>query len=372
MCQKTKVMTGKQRLTNILNKQPIDRPAWTTTIDPSTRSLMSQEIREMEYLDFYRLIGCDLLFLNELGGLPELQPLTPPCKQVTPQLQVEQTTLPDGTSRHKIISPWGELVSESRDHPTKYPVQSIEDVRIFTKIWESLRYEEQAGAAESYARVEQALGDTGICADRPQPSPVQELLENDMGMLAFYYLLDDYPREMEKLLEVMHTRRLEEYEITARVSRNQVIIPMENTSSRLTSPAVYAKYSFPQIRDYVDIIHKHGKKAVIHMCGHLKALLGVIGKTGLDGINGLTPPPFGDTPFEDALDRLGEDIIILGGAFPSDIFHGAHLTYEKLALALERLYTPRIRKANFLLSVQADIPTELERFEMVRKWFNDL
>jgi len=92
------------------------------------------------------------------------------------------------------------------------------------------------------------------------PSPVQNLLEYEMGMTNFYYLLDDYPREVEELLAVMHSKRLREYEIFAQRTPAEAVIPVENTSSTLISPRLYREYSVPQIRDYVDVLHSMGRR----------------------------------------------------------------------------------------------------------------
>ena len=55
------------------------------------------------------------------------------------------------------------------------------------------------------------------------------------------------------------------------------------------------------------------------MCGHVKNLLDQIKDTGLDGVHALTPPPTGDTPWELAMDVIGEDLIIIG-VFDPTIF----------------------------------------------------
>ena len=121
------------------------------------------------------------------------------------------------------------------------------------------------------------------------------------------------------------------------------MIPIENTSSTLISPDLYRTYSLPQIRDYVDVLHQHGKKAVLHMCGHLKALLPVVRETGLDGINAVTPPPVGTTFFEDVLDAYGEDFLLFGAILDPTVFHGPGVSHDQLRAFLDRLYTPRLR-----------------------------
>ena len=49
---------------------------------------------------------------------------------------------------------------------------------------------------------------------------------------------------------------------------------------------------------------------------------------GLDGINALTPPPVGNTPFEFTLDELGDDLIIFGGVLDEGVFQKEGVSAE--------------------------------------------
>ena len=101
----------------------------------------------------------------------------------------------------------------------------------------------------------------------------------------------------------------------------------------------------------------------------LRNLLEPLGLTGMDGINGLTPPPVGDCPFEQALDVLGEHLVILGGVLTPTVLHAPAATTGDVWRALDAVYSPRIRRSNFLLWVAVDgLPTPLERFLAVREW----
>ena len=122
----------------------------------------------------------------------------------------------------------------------------------------------------------------------------------------------------------------------------------------------------PHVRDFVDIAHAAGKTALIHMCGHVRDILTDFKETGADGIHALTPPPTGNTEWELALDVLGEDLVIFGILDPS-IF--CLEPVDNIAPALDRLYTPRLRRANFCLWAGADgLAIPLERFEAVKRW----
>ena len=359
-------MTGHERLMAILNRQPVDRLAWTTLVDDRTRSVMPKEVRGLPVLDFYRYIGCSIMQFGSYG-LPAEQQVKM-ARRVWPAR--ESWTQEDAGQVHRITSDRGTLTAIFRsDHPVRYPIQGPQDLETFTWLWEQAHYEQVEGAADNCRRAEEAVGQDGMFFPTLEPSPVQDLIEVQMGLENFYYFLQDYPSQMQRCLDAMHRARLQEYEIVARCMAGPAMIPVENTSSSLTSPEIYRRYSLPQIQDYVRIAHRHGRKVVLHMCGRLRSLLGLIAQTGADGINALTPPPVGDCPFEYALDVLGEDLVMMGNIFQGTVFQKSQVTREEIWRALDGLYTPRIRRAHMLLWLGADgLPTPLERFLAVQEW----
>jgi len=384
-------MNGRERLHAILNHQPVDRLSWTTLVDDVTRKDMPDEVRKLSTIEFYRSIGCDIVQFGNYG-LGEEDAVTSPSRWQCRELVYEVETQEDGRpvrrrldsgvvvgagtaagSAHMTIrrlSPWGTLTTVfDHDHPVEYPVKSLEDLRVLRAIWEASDYVEIPGMEASLARIERNIGADGMYVPTLDPSPVQYLLEYEMGVAGFYYLLEDHRQEVEELLAVMHARRLREYEILARRTSAEVVIPVENTSTTMISPEMYEKYSLPQIRDYVEVLHAHDKKAVLHMCGHLKDLLPVVKKTNLDGINAVTPPPVGDTYFEGILDAYGDDFTIFGGVLCPSVFHKLDLDLNELRTFLDRLYTSRLRRANLVLWVAVDgLTTQMERFLTVGQW----
>jgi len=386
-------MTGRERLHAILNRQPTDRLSWTTLVDDVSRSVMPADVRRLAPIEFYRMIGCDIVQFGNYGlsdedAVPQPSRLT--CSEMSREIEMETNGMvtrrqitaeadvtfgmggetAGGRVTLRRITPWGTLTTVLKnDHPVEYPVRSLADLRILRAIWEASDYMEQAGMEEKLTRLDRLIGDEGLYFPTLDPSPVQYLLEYEMGMANFYYLLDDHRREVEELLAVMHAKRLREYEILARRSPAEAVIPVENTSSTAISPALYRTYSLPQIRDYVDVLHARGKKAVLHMCGQLKALLPAIGETGLDGINAVTPPPVGTTFYEDVLDAYGDDFVLFGAILDPTVFHRPNLRPDELHDFLDRLYTPRLRRAHMVLWLAVDgLATPLERFQAVNKW----
>lgn len=364
-------MTGRERLTNIIDKKPIDKLAWTTLVDDKSRSAMPKEIREMPVLDFYRHIGCDVFQFGNYGLSRDVC-FIPPASFVMADVKVEWEDRPNNINVKKLISPFGMLETVYQNwHPIEHPVKTLTDIEILTNIWKHAYYEKRNDEVvnESWARVNSAIGDSGVYFQTLEPSPVQTLIEYEMGMMNFYGFLQDYEKEMNELLDVMHERRKQEYEITAEYSPAKEMLLVENTSSMLISPSLYRKYSVPQLRDYGEILRKHGKKMILHMCGHLKNLLQYVKETNPDGYNALTPPPIGDVSCEAGLDILGEDALLFGIPYDSSIFCSPVATPDTIKSGLDAMYSPRVRKANILMGVTADgLATELWRFIAVKEW----
>jgi uroporphyrinogen-III decarboxylase len=184
-------------------------------------------------------------------------------------------------------------------------------------------------------------------------------------MAGFYYLWHDHPADVDGLVAAIHQRQREAFALLAQ-GPCEVIVLVENTSSYYISPQLYRRHNGPHVAEYVEAVHQAGKVAVVHMCGHVRGLLEQIRDTGLDGVHALTPPPTGDTPWELALDVLGEEIAIVGALDPTVFATGP---LEAIPAELDRVYTPRLRRAHFVLGPFADgIPVPVERFQAVQRW----
>lgn len=357
-------MTGRERIERTLSGLKTDRVPWTTIADDRSRQGMSDEYAECSFLDFYRKIGCDILMFGKYGMPPEAQPLEP-FEYLLPSSETNREE--DGVwVSERSLGKRTLTARQKAGHPIKYPVETAEDTRLLLDIWEGTEVRVAQNYAESSARADRWIGDDGVFAQTLLPSPIQMLIENECGSENFYYLLQDEPELMERLIGAMYAKRRIEYQITAEKSPFPLAIPVENTSTTLISPNIYRKYSMPHIAEYASIMHKNGKKAIIHMCGLLKNLLPSLKETGIDGIHALTEPTVGDCRFEEALDALGDDLIIIGVLSPA-VFQGGYTTEEQIRLCVKKTLTDRIRNSHFILWPAIDgLPTPVWKLKAVR------
>lgn len=354
----TAPMTGRERLSAVLGRRPVDRLCWSTLADETSLSRFPPPHRGLSVPDFYRLIGCDMLFLNGYGTPHALRS---PGLAWGPGVTMTR----GGDGLESWTTPHGRLDRVFRNgHPIKALVTNADELRTYRRVWEDARFEAHDDGP-AFADLEREIGDAGIATRFWGPTAIPRLLEFDVGLEAFYYLLADHPDEMRALIAAIHAQELEAFRILA-AGPWDVLILCENTSTRYISPAVYEEFNGPHVKDFVDIVHAAGKTAIIHMCGHIRGLLPLIAATGLDGVHTLTPPPCGDTPWELALDVLGEDTIIIGALDPSIFVNGSP---AQIAEALDALYTPRLRRAHTVLCPMADgIVVPLENFLAVGEW----
>ncbi len=355
-------MTGRERIQAIFRHQPVDRLSWSALVDHHSLQALPTSRRAETPVDFYRQIGCDIVDLSG-WGLPWSYS---GARLVTPGVEVRQFRDDAGNLVEEQRCPRGVLRQRTSPawHPIEYPIKTIDDLRLALRRWEASYYEPVDDRA-AYAQVDAAIGDDGVSVLFPGPSAIPYLLETQCGVEQFYYLLDDYPDDMAALIRVISERDEQRFALLAQHPCPTAIL-CENTSTRYISPAIYQRYNLPAQRAFVDAMHQASKTAILHMCGHVRDLLPMIRDTGTDGIHALTPPPLGDTPWELALDILGEKLIILGVLTP-DIFHT--LPVAEVGPALDRLITPRLAASPFILTLFADgIPVPLERFLAVKDW----
>lgn len=131
-------------------------------------------------------------------------------------------------------------------------------------------------------------------------------------------------------------------------------------NSKVVSPQFFSKYILKYEKAFIDYIQKKGIIVLYHNCGYAKSLLPIYNKLGIRAYESLTPPPYGDTILEEALDVLLPDITLLG-----NIDQIGLLRYGPKEMIIEEikrtLYYAK-RRGNFILAttdyLQEDTPFE--------------
>jgi uroporphyrinogen-III decarboxylase len=200
----------------------------------------------------------------------------------------------------------------------EHMVQTAEDVHMYQFMYQDAVYRPRYDFVRNQIA---QMGESGVISIFGPPTPLLDLIMFQIRLPTIYFLMQDHPKEVTSLLEAMHRRNCEYYEVAAEAP-GEVVRSFEDTSTTLISPELYRDWCLSQLQDYRDICRARGKLFVPHMCGLLKGVLPELRDTGLDGIEAVTPPPLGDTPIGLAREMLGPEVTLIGGLDPTQ-FVGA-------------------------------------------------
>jgi uroporphyrinogen-III decarboxylase len=250
----------------------------------------------------------------------------------------------DGVLIETLKTPVGTLTGQwafservgSIPHAIKHVVNNLEEMKIFHWAVDHLDRNRPDPLYENFIRVDKDIGDDGIATTSFNNSPLMFLIEMVWGLENTYYLLNDYPGEVEDILQKLHLSLKRQLEVIVR-SPAKVVIEYENTSSTLLSPKMFRKYVLPFLNEYAEILRAAGKIYLIHMCGRLRAFKEDLAAGLFHGIIDTSPPPTGDFPLDEAAAGLPGKVVI-GGVDPTTFISPDQAFVEaEIAGLLERL-----------------------------------
>jgi uroporphyrinogen-III decarboxylase len=122
-------------------------------------------------------------------------------------------------------------------------------------------------------------------------------------------MIDEMLDILEKKLELFQKEILE-------ISSPILFLP-DNLDSNFIYPPVFEEYCEKSYRETARVAHERDKRVVVHVGGAIRSLLSLIGKTGVDVLEGIAGPPQSDASLDDARDLAGSGITLWGG-IPQD------------------------------------------------------
>jgi uroporphyrinogen-III decarboxylase len=197
-------------------------------------------------------------------------------------------------------------------HPIQFPCRTVADVKVLTEFYEDVHVEVDTGNLEKALRQTREIGDTAVTAEGIGISPLMYFVEWLAGVENAHYLLADYPDDVERLFEAIHRVIRRKAEVVCEHSPADTLYMVENTSTTLISPDQYRRYCSRHLGEYARIAQSAGRNMVLHMCGHLKALLPDLARIPVRAFEAFTSPTVGNTSLLDG--RLGcPNTCLIGG-----------------------------------------------------------
>ncbi|HEY3379969.1 MAG TPA: hypothetical protein VGL77_21045, partial [Armatimonadota bacterium] len=189
-----------------------------------------------------------------------------------------------------------------RDHPVK----SVEDLRIVRYIEERRTYVPDPA---ELLRLEREYRDFGLPHAATRPSPMFELYKSWVGALDLIYLLADEDEEVMKTVACLAESMRPLYQITAEAPCGYVML-CENLTAE-TMGGLFDLHSRDYLTEQIELLHRHGKKVMIHIDGTLRGLVEKLPAIGVDCLDAVTPLPVGDVGLDEIRALVGDEMLIL-------------------------------------------------------------
>jgi uroporphyrinogen-III decarboxylase len=313
----SEAMSPRERLRAALAGEATDRVPWSPCVDGYFLSSLP-EGEELDEAGLHRAVGSDALLRHVMvftSTGPAIGVRGRPAENPRIELKIERT--PEGGYRVHYETAVGTLTEEFRANPQspnipwfiKRKLETLEDVKVYMYALETARCD---AYPETFVRVVERLGDDGLVTTTGPASPMELLINLEMGVEDLTYALSDDPDTMEACFALMHEAHLEAYRVIAE-SPAEVVISYENTSTTLTSPANYARFDLEHCNDYAAVCREAGKTYLTHMCGRLSGFAPDLMRPRQDGFIDIAPSPTGDVKFGEAKRTWARDRVLVGG-----------------------------------------------------------
>ncbi len=290
----TQQMTSRERWLAALDFQPIDRLPFWPKLTQSYGQAQTTQFQDWSITKFHQFIGSDP---HEWSGgcVRSVRPNTDyHCERIG-NTRHEVFTTPHGTLERTYLF---DDASQSW-HPTRFPVNNVEDIELLTDWFADEHIELNADALVNTKNRCASIGEDAVSVHSIGESALMIWVEHLAGIENAHFLLADHPDETLALFEAIQSNLLRRMQITVEHHPADLLYLTENTSTTLISVDQYRQYNWPHLKALADVAAKAGRRLILHMCGHLKALLDDLERLPTTGFEAFTAPTLGNTTLLD-------------------------------------------------------------------------
>jgi len=206
------------------------------------------------------------------------------------------------------------------------------------------------------------LGDDGIVNVSCGCTPLK-FLHLTFGLDHTCLFAMDEPDTAREICDIYWKKVRPVIERLADHPRVESVILMDNVDTPFYPPSLVEQFWAPYVKDAADLLVPRGKCLFVHACGKLKALNPYFADCGLTGLEGVTHPPLGDWPADQAQ-----------GCHDRFVFNGGFSAHEQESMTDDQVrrfydaYLPAARRRRFIFSssCQTAVNTKWERLSLVR------
>jgi hypothetical protein len=360
-------MTKRENLLRLVRGQ---RPAWVPCSlnvgqwylhHRKFGSLPAELAGAQSHTDVMRWLDCDLFTRNPAGVQDRLEGAA--WHTLTETGALGPRTTDTLRTPHGTLS---RLTEEQTQYTASYAVEDLvkdwaQDRRAYRWMLERLTFSWDRGIFEQTLRL---IGDDGVVMASLPHTPLKRL-HIDFGLDGACLFIMDHPEEAQEVCDLYWSRLWPVIQELAADPRIECIcFGGDNVDAPFYPPGeIIDRYWVRYLREATDLLHAHGKRVLVHACGKLHRLIPAFLAAGLDGLDGMAHPPFGDWTVEDAC------------AMPRGfIYDGGFSAREQVLMTddeVKRFYAeffPRLQGLDslvFAAACQTAITTSWERIKLV-------
>jgi len=214
------------------------------------------------------------------------------------------------TPRGALTQTWAFTPESAADFEAKYWWTDWDEYEAVRFMLEARDYRFDAGLFRHWFK---RIGDDGVVMCHVTQSPLKMLHWLAGPQNATYFIMD-HPEETKSLARIHEEKALALLEQVVDMPETEIFFSGDNLDSMFYPPRFYRDYCDSFFTRAAEIVHRRGKRFVVHACGRNKVLLPLVGASGVDCLEGITPPPLGDVQLGDARRLAGKpDFTINGG-----------------------------------------------------------
>ncbi len=324
-------MTGRERLLAAFHGEKPDRVPFAPNLyywfyNRHVRATLPDELAGAKHpFDMLRALGADILarwdtqhctrevytsgvYRDTFGGdSPFERPITTAFNIYPPHRSVRLRGFdtPHGTLTHT----WRLSDQAGADFESEYWWKDWEQYPAIRFLLEAREYTFDRDCFRTWV---ERVGNDGVMMVHVTESPLKTFHWLAGAENASFFVLD-HPAEMRELAKIHEANALRLLESVVDYPECEVFISLDNLDSAFYPPYLYKEFCDAFYSQAADIIHSRGKIFCVHACGHNKALLPLVGRSRIDCLEGVTPPPMGDVQLGEARALTGCDRFTVNG-----------------------------------------------------------
>ncbi|MHB9133457.1 MAG: uroporphyrinogen decarboxylase family protein [Armatimonadota bacterium] len=356
-------MNRREEYMKALRREPVQGLTWAPNFDHwytvnTAAGTMPEEYRGLSCNDLIRAVGGTIWRRVSLVHARADDSVKMESEQVDDKL-ITYFHTPVGTLR---------TVHQQAPDSSKawflveHRVKTYDDLRPFKYLIEATHYEM---TTDAYEREVKEVGDDGIIL-APMPCvPFIEFAKMDVGYQEAYYLLADYPEEVDEILALYQESFLEAFRLAAK-GPVELLTTGDNMDQLTCPPEYFLRYARPFYQEIGQILHAGSKIAQGHWCGKLDQLIPYMSDCGLDVVEAVTPKPMSNVDMRAMMDVVEGKLTIQGG-IPSVFMCDEGCTRDELVQYIRDLLAQVGHCRGFILGMGDNVPSSADfaRVKMV-------